>query len=415
MNQQQQFDPRRSDAIRSLVIEAVEATSTSPHRPRRRTLVAMTIAVIAAVLASGSVALALGGQTWFGSPEPTVTPTQSQTPTPTPSKTPTPTPTPTATQAAMPQSIIPAGCSTLLPPGPLGDPMADATLGGDSVEPFTPYYASVLQSGVLSCQWYANVDSEGGLLTLYVSADADAGTAHVQRMIADGARQLALGDSSAVTCSTTGECQASVVVGAYWLDYTLRLFSQTADGQAVATIEQAGSSFVSALQQNPTPLPEWVPPASPWASASTCESITPDVPMSEIVGSPELVGPTVPEPGTTPALVQEARAGLTCRWSVPDGFIAPEGQIRSLEVQIAPGTGWVSTDDVFASADSTPTDVAGADEASFRCVYSEGELCWLDVFVDNSWMQIGYADYTSPDNAPALRRAAEAIIATRDR
>lgn len=415
MNQQQKFDPRRSDAIRSLLMETVDAASTAPHRPRRRTLVAMAIAVIAAVLASGSVALALGGQLWFGSPEPTATPTHSQTPTPMPSATPAPTSTPTATQAATPQSIIPADCSTLLPPGALGDPMVDATLGSDSVEPFTPYYASVLQSGVLSCQWFANAGSDGGLLTLSVSADAGAGAVDVQRMISDGAQEIALGDSSAAVCSTAGECQASVVVGAYWLDYRLRLFSQTADGQALATIEQAGSSFVSALRQNPTPLPEWVPPASPWVSASTCESITPDVPMSDIVGSPELVGPTVPDAGTTPALVQQAQAAVTCRWSVPDGFIAPEGQIRSLEVQIAPGTGWASVDDVFESAESTPTDVAGADAAIFRCVYSEGQMCWLDVFVDNSWMQIGYADYASPDDAPALRAAAEAIIATRDR
>jgi hypothetical protein len=291
--------------------------------------------------------------------------------------------------------------------------MQNAQLGTDSVQPFTPQYASVLQAGVLQCQWLGDFEAEGGLLSAYVSTDTGAGTAAIEEMIAAGAQNPALGDASALSCSSEAFCEASLVVGDYWVSYELQQSSQLTQGAGVATMEQAGASFVSVLQQQPAPLPAWIPPASPWASGVDCTSLTPLTPMAEILGSPELVGPAVPLAGTTPLLVQNAQSGVTCRWSVPDDFIAPEGQIRSLEVQIAPGTGWAQGDDVFAGAESTASDVAGADAAYFRCVHSEGELCWLDVFVDNSWMQLGYADYTSPENLPLLRDAAEAIIATR--
>jgi hypothetical protein len=410
VNEQPAFDRRRSDAIRAMLIETVDSAEVRSPRRRTRTILAMVVAVLTAVLASGSIALAVGGQDWFGSSQSSVTPTSTATPTPNATTTPAPSPTqsPVPIQSAVPQSVIPVGCAALLPDGTLDGTMQNAQLGTDSVQPFTPQYASVLQAGVLQCQWSGDFEAGGGLLSAYVSTDAGAGTVAIEDMIAAGAQSLSVGDASALSCSDTASCEASLVVGDYWVSYTLR---QVDD--AVAAMEQAGASFVSVLQQQPSPLPAWIPPASPWASGVDCTGLTPSTPMAEILGSPELVGPTVPLAGTTPLLVQNAESGLTCRWSLPDGVGAPEGQITSLDVQIAPGTGWAEGDDVFAGAESTPSDVAGADAAYFRCVQSEGELCWLDVFVDNSWMQLGYADYTSPENLPLLRDAAEAIIATR--
>jgi hypothetical protein len=410
VNEQPAFDRQRSAAIRAMLIETVDAADVRNPRRRTRTILAMVVAVLTAVLASGSIALAVGGQDWFGPFPTSVTPTSAATPTPSANVTSTPSPaqSPLPIQAAFPQSVIPVGCDGLLPDGTLDGTMQNARLGTDSVQPFTPQYASVLQAGVLQCQWSGDFEAGGGLLTAYVSTDSGAGTVAIEDMIAAGAQSLSVGDASALSCSDGASCEASLVVGDYWVSYTLRQVDN-----AVATMEQSGASFVSVLQQQPAPLPAWTPPASPWASAVDCASLTPSTPMAEILGSPELVGPTIPPAGTTPLLVQEADSGLACRWSVPDGVIAPEGQIRSLDVQLAPGTGWVEGDDIFAEAVSTPSDVEGADAAYFRCVQSEGELCWLDVFVDNSWMQLGYADYTSTDNLPLLTEAAEAIIATR--
>lgn len=415
MNEQSRFDSRRSDAIRAMLVETVDSTQTSRPRPRRRTLVAMAIAVVAAVLASGSIALAVGGQDWFGSPIPMLTPTPTATPTPTPTLTPRPSPTATsaAPQAAYPESIIPVGCADLLPDGTLGGTMQSARLGLASVQPFTPEYASVLQAGVLQCQWAGDFDAEGGLLTAFVSTDAAAGASDIESTAAAGAQSLAAGDASAVSCSGGSSCDASLVIGDYWVQYSLRQSSHLSVEQAIATMEQSASSFASALQQHPTPLPAWIPPVSPWASTGDCAALTPETPMSDILGSPEMTGPTSPTAGPTPTVVENAQAGRICRWGVPDGLITPAGQIRSLEVQLAPGAAWVADDDVFAYADSTPVEIEGADAAYVRCAYSEGELCWLDVFVDNSWMQLGYPDRTAPENTPLLQAAAEAIIARR--
>jgi hypothetical protein len=413
MNQQPQFDPERSAAIRSILVETVASTPFPQSRPRRRTLVAIILAVVTTVLASGSIALALGGQSLFDWSASTPTPTPSATPAPTPTSEPTPTPSSVPAPPTIPQSIIPSDCAALLPDGTLQGSMAGAALGVDSVEPFTPQYASVAQAGVLQCQWTALADNEGGMLSLYVATGADAGRAAVDQMIADGAQPLTLGDAAAATCASVGSCRASIVVGSYWLSYDLRQFSSASAESAMATIEQAGSSFVSVLQQNPAPLPQWVAPVTPWATVTDCAGVTPEAPMADILGSPQLTGPSVPVPGTTPLLVQQMFTGLNCRWSVPDDVSVPVGQIRNLSVQVQSGAGWVEQDDVFSQAESTQVDVAGADSAYLRCAYGEGETCWLDVFVDDSWLQLGYGDGMVSSNQQQLTDAAAAIIARR--
>lgn len=415
MNRLQKFNPERSAAIRSMLIETVESTPPAQLRPRKRTLVAIILAVVAAVLASGTVALALGGQSPFDWSAPSPTPTYSATPSPsqTPKPTPTPTPSSTPVQSAVPQSIIPTDCAALLPQGTLEGSMAGATLGVDSVPPFTPQYASLLQAGVLQCQWSTDIASGGGLLSLYVATGADAGRADVEQLIADGAQPLAIGDAAAVVCPSAGDCSGSVVVGPYWLNYQLRQFSSASSDTTIANIEQAGSSFVSVLRQNPVPLPEWVAPATPWTGSTTCEAVTPLTPMADIVGSSQLTGPSGTLPGTTPSIVQHMSTGVQCRWSVPDGSSVPVGQIRTLGVQLESGAGWVETEDVFSQTESTSVDVAGADSALLRCSYVEGETCWLDVFLDDSWLQLGYGDGMVSSNQQQLVDAATAIIATR--
>ncbi|ARJ06541.1 hypothetical protein GCM10010988_18050 [Cnuibacter physcomitrellae] len=92
------FDPQRSDAIRTMLIDTVEQTPARDHRRHVRIVVLAILAALGIGVGSSAVAMALGGIDLFGPPAATqaaVAPaTASPTPTPTPSATPTPEPHP---------------------------------------------------------------------------------------------------------------------------------------------------------------------------------------------------------------------------------------------------------------------------------------------------------------------------------
>lgn len=157
MTNRPEFDPERSAAIRSLLVQTAAASAAAPAsgHPRRRTIVLVALAVLAGLLASGTAAVALMGDSLFGAPAPIVT-TTAPTPTPTPTPKPTPTPTPAPAQPPAPTapvSRVPSSCDDLLTQGVaegiLGIPLATPP----DVEFVNPVFYTDTRIGALDCTW----------------------------------------------------------------------------------------------------------------------------------------------------------------------------------------------------------------------------------------------------------------------
>lgn len=187
MTTRPEFDPARSAAIRSLLVQtaAASAPATASGHPRRRTLVLVTLAVLAGLLASGTAAVALMGDSLFGAPAPVVT---TVAPTPTPPSTPTSTPTPTPTQPEAPMAPVvrvPATCEELL-----SQDAAESVVGASMV-PATrmlgsnpPSYAGE-RVGALTCYW----SDTGG--SVYTGAAAEVALSVVPDVTADAFQMTA--------------------------------------------------------------------------------------------------------------------------------------------------------------------------------------------------------------------------------
>ncbi len=192
MTNRPEFDPERSAAIRSLLVQTAAASAAAPAsgHPRRRTIVLVALAVLAGLLASGTAAVALMGDSLFGAPAPVVTtvaptPTFTPTPTPTPTSTPTPTPTPTPSALVAPVVRVPATCAELL-----GQDAAESVVGA-SVVPATrvlgnnpPSYTGE-RVGALTCYW----SDTGG--SVYTGASAEVTLSVVPDVTADAFQMTA--------------------------------------------------------------------------------------------------------------------------------------------------------------------------------------------------------------------------------
>jgi len=130
--------------------------------------------------------------------------------------------------------------------------------------------------------------------------------------------------------------------------------------------------------------------------------------MATILSSPGMTGPNAVKPGSENGILQTQAELYNCRWSVPDDAVTPDGQIRSLDVQLAPGAAWAFENE---AAGGTAVTVTGAEEARMMCQSAEGDQCWLNVRTDNSWMQLGFSDAITPAQSHLLITAAEAVIA----
>ncbi|MDO9396051.1 MAG: hypothetical protein Q7T71_05875 [Herbiconiux sp.] len=189
------FDPRRSTAIRSMLIETVEAevragtaaAPRSPHR-RRRTAVIVTLAVLAGGIASGTAAIALTGGSLFGPPEPVVT-TVTPTPTPTPPPTPAPTPTPTTTVPPDPPAPVvrvPAPGDALRPESVVAERAGSALVPMPELSESNPTAYTDRRVGSLICRW-----NGGG-----TDAWTEGGPGYVQLEIVPGATPEAVRDDA---------------------------------------------------------------------------------------------------------------------------------------------------------------------------------------------------------------------------
>jgi hypothetical protein len=402
MNKQPDFDPARSDAIKSMLMDTVTSGKSSGIASRAILIISLTVAGV--LLATGGTALALSGRLDFSSPPSAPSPTHTAQTVPTPSPTPSATAVPSQ-NSSTPQSTIPADCAALASQSTMAAIMPDPGLAPQE-PPYTPKDASLRQTGVLSCYWYSS--SVPSYLSLDVASDPSGGYADVTSLRTDGADSLGVGDVSAVTCDTISlGCRVSVVAGQYWFNID---FEGPSDSAGLSRLADVARGMVTVLNQLPNPRSAWQAPLTSWATATSCADLRTATPMADVLNSPGMIGPSASIRGSESGIRWAHTEVDACRWSVPDDTTTPAGQIRSITVQVAAGSGWAFHEN---ASGGTPVSVSGAQDASLKCQTAEGPKCWLNVLTDDSWMQLGYGDEFAPDQQSSLIAAAEAILADR--
>ncbi|HXD25339.1 MAG TPA: hypothetical protein VN609_05370 [Propionibacteriaceae bacterium] len=391
MTEKPAFDPERNKAIRQMLVREA-ANEIPPIRNRTaRAAAIISLIVAAALLATGSAAWAL-----------TAGPLSNLATSPIPSPTATPTQGP---GFSAPRSTVPLDCAALASTSSIAVLVPDPKLY-PTLRSGTPQRAALLQGGVLSCFWGGTTTTS--LLSLDAATDSKAGRASILAQRTNGAASLGVGDDSAVTCQKIIlGCRGSVVAGPYWVSFD---YEGPADSYSSAPdrMAQLVRRMVAQLQQHPIPLSGWIMPSTSWVPIVGCPGLATSTPMATILSSPGMTGPNAVKPGSENGILQTQAELYNCRWSVPDDAVTPDGQIRSLDVQLAPGAGWAFENE---AAGGTAVTVTGAEEARMMCQSAEGDQCWLNVRTDNSWMQLGFSDAITPAQSHLLVTAAEAVIA----
>ena len=416
MTDYREFDSNRSAAIERMLVRAVERTEPST---RRRILLMVSLAVVAIVLAGGSVAWALGLRI-MPSSVPVPQKTSSASPTPTPTATPTPTPTRTeAANTGVPKPTVPVGCSDLVSPATLSILLPAGSLYSDGVQPYTPRYAALQQAGVVSCTWATSTGSSP-TVNLDVSTAAALGRSNLSSEAKAGLPSLGVGEASTYHCADQS-CTADVQTGAYWFTFNVvGISGSPADNQR--NVASFANAIIDELRQHPTPEPSWTGPATSWTPVG-CSAVASDAQMQTVTSTPDLKRDNTGPIGGFGAIYTYLPAVTDCLWSKPDiSNPAPAGQFRIINVQIAPGAAWAyqkaivpisagdrANGEQRPATTVTPTTVAGADDAATVCQDNGG--CWLNVLIDNSWMQLGFQTDVPPNQAPILVDIAELIIA----
>jgi len=409
--------------VKSSVLAQAEQERRTAARARKRRIfggAGAFVALVAVGAAGGGVALGLIPSPFEGQAQPEPTAAVSSAPTPTASET---------QDASAPPAAEPSGG----PPAPaldlscsaLGEQTSVTSLlrdprGTDLLDQvFMPDQAAQRQAGVTSCWWTSSNDAGTATLSISVSPDADTGRTRLAERRAAGASDPGVGDSSSLLCTPEySSCEGGVVAGDFWAE--LQFTEAPELGGDVTSLLSAHLQRVADVVGTRTPGLAWVRPeaASRWTPTDSCSALATATPMSVLLSSPSV--PDAPIdllPGSRNGIEETQNDAFQCRWTVPDGVSTPEGELRSIDVSLAPGARWAyeAAPDAFRDTgeSATPVDVAGAEAATLRCSSAEGEQCWLDVLVDDSWMQVGYGNSLPPDRSDVLADVAESIIAAR--
>ena len=399
-----------------------EARTARTKRARRAGRLGAVVALVALGATGGGVALGLIPSPIDGGSAPVPTMTASapevdgSTSTPEPSPTSTPDPAP---EAGPPTPALPLDCAALATGSSLTSLLRAPELYGTG-DAYTPERAALRQSGVTSCSWGSATDAASASLELTVSPDTSGAGAWMQEQRALGAVGTGVGDESVQRCTTEYSfCDGTVVVGDWWIEYHYQQSpALAADVESLLTAHAARLSDVVAAED---PGPAWALPAGSerWTPTGPCSTLGTSVPMSTILGSPLVPDQPIDLlPGTQNGIERTQSASYQCRWTVPDGQPTDEGVLRGMDVSVAAGARWA-----FDAAPATfrdpdlgsvePVAVAGSDAAFLRCQTAEGPSCWLDVLVDDSWLQVGYGNSTPPERSDVLAPVAESVIAAR--
>ena len=410
---------------KTAVLTRLEHERHAAARAHRRRLfggAGALVALVAVGAASGGVALGLIPSPFVGQAQPEPTSVVSQAPSPTPTASPAPVPTSTPSSPPVggtPSPALDLGCDAL------GEQTAVTSLlrapdGLDLLEQvYRPGEAAQRQAGVTTCWWTSSSDTGTATLNLSVSPDVDTGSARLAERRAAGAADPGVGDSSSLLCTPEYSlCEGGLVAGDFWVELQ---FTETPElGGDVTSLLTAHLQRVADVVGPATPAPAWVRPdaASRWTPTDSCSTLVTTTPMSVLLASPSVAdAPIDLLPGSQDAIQETQSDAFGCRWAVPDGVTSPEGDLALVDVGIAPGARWAWEAAPGAFGDTaesaTPTEVAGAEAATLRCSTAEGESCWLDVLVDDSWLQVGYSNDVPPERSDVLTVVAESLIAAR--
>jgi len=410
-------EPPTGDELARMLVSmkqnVLERTTVSPRRGRHRNLgLGLGLAALLAI-GGGTGALALGMLPSPFEASAPATPTSTPTPTPTVTPTATPRPTPTVAPVVAPVPSAPIDCATLASDVRMGL-FIPAPMQG-RVDLLSPIEADLAEYGVLGCEW-GSTEQPYSRVDLSVANGREAGLTAVDDLLAAGARPAGAGDASAMTCAEMG-CEASVVSGTWWIEFTSSDVDATAETVSVETraanTTAALTSLVSRLD-GLSPGPTWTRPASSWSQVDDCAALTPAVPLAQVVGSPRLEGPQALQNEYPSTIVRAADRTVQCSWSVPYVEDAPASELGDVSVTLSSGSGWaVDAVDSMSHLERSPVTVAGADAAEYVCVYDEGSSCFVNALTDGSWLQVRAGNVYEVDLKGLLVQVAEAIVATR--
>jgi len=410
-------EPPTGDELARLLVtmkqNVLERTTESPRRKRHRNLgLGLGLAALLAI-GGGSGALALG---MLPSPFPAAapaTPTSTPTPSPTATRTATPRPTPTVAPVLVPQPALPIDCATLAS-GVRMDLFIPSSLPGRAAL-LHPLDAALVEAGVRRCVWGSS-EQPYSVGTVVVSPDRVRGLAAVDAVLASGGRQGGAGEASAMTCTAQG-CEATVVSGTWWLEFSTFDVDATDETVSVETrAANASAALTSMVTQldGVSPARGWTRPASSWSSVDACSALAPAVPLADVLASPGLEGPRELQVEYPSAIISAADRTVQCDWIAAPSEGATNQPIDGVTVMVSSGSGWaVDQVDSMAQLERSPVTVAGADQAEYVCVYDEGSSCYVNVLTDDSWVQVGAGNVYGEPLEGQLVAAAEAIVATR--
>ena len=387
------------------VLRRAAAEPPARRRPWARRHLGLTLSLVALLGIGGA-----GGALALVLPSPFQA-SPAATPTSTPSATPTARPTPTATaapvepsQPAAPSAALGIDCAELGERIGVTTAIPDGEPNREFPQGNTPIDAAYDQAQALECRWSA----EGQLyspsvLEVTVVPAGDRGREWISGLRESGLTDVGLGDVSAGACGgvSTG-CRTSVVVGPWWFESSGFIDYE----EAPDTFRPALAALVDELRGQ-APGPGWKVPATSW-DETTCTDLPSATRISELVtdGVPtELTDPLSWYPRTGIFVTQQRTAG--CQWlAAPD----EDGlQLQGATVTWAPGSGWAL--DSVSPRERSAVTVAGADAAWAACVEVEGQACWVDLLVDDTWVQVSGDFGITPENQHLLIPVAEAILA----
>ncbi|NQX10224.1 hypothetical protein HQQ80_01145 [Microbacteriaceae bacterium VKM Ac-2855] len=280
------FDPRRSDAIRTLLTERI-ADDTSPAARRRRhtrTAGLSVLAVLTGVAVSGTAAFALSGGTLFAAPAVVETATPTPTPTPTPSATSAPPVTTPVTPVNPPAPVVrvPLNCEQLIPA-----PDVVAILGGpaapvaDSPVYQIPTLYTDRRVGGMGCAW--KLDESASAMSIRVVPGVTAETFVETRAesfagaTADPVGWIdapSVGPEAIETCASSEEadyCNVRARGG----DYGVEAYASTLTPAERTAFEFAIGELLAGLSNLPVPEPLWQPTGPTLRGASDCDAVIP--------------------------------------------------------------------------------------------------------------------------------------------
>ncbi|PPF86258.1 hypothetical protein C5B96_04930 [Subtercola sp. Z020] len=378
------------------MLVSTAAASGARRAPRLRTTLIVVAAVLAGLVGTGTAALALGGDAWFGGDRPAVS--ETQTPTVEPSAQPSATATapPTATPPPAPSQPVvrvPATCDDL---AGVHDAENILELPLTRVEyPVTLANASAFSDqrvGSLSCVWSGDGEpytTQAGdyydlRYTIVPGVTDSAYELYTQgEAWVDAPSVPSLSPDALGQCGGSGLCTFIDHVNGYGLFFTASLPSgSTFSDDQVEQLNELTARLDARVHQLPAPEPLWQPAGATLAGADSCDDFTGTDTLDRQLG---VTGMRTfkSDGGEYAASLFHSSSqvhAFWCSWSTDEGprasataSVLPGGAVYFDQFRVAdPSFDWQPTPGYAGEAFTS----------------SKDGIAWLSVVVDDGWVMI---------------------------